>query len=386
MNCGEREFLLDASRLVWRVWRGRLPTGIDRACFEYAKHFGSRSQAILQFRGRVLVFSASDTDHLIGLLLAPRSEVRHRLIVLLAAAWSRARRKPPRAGMIYLNVGHTGLQEPGLIAWISANDVRAVYLLHDLIPITHPQFCRDGEDAKHESRVRNALSSAAGIISNSQATLDELARFACHCSMEMPSTVVAWIAGTDARTGGHEHKLERPHFVTVGTIEARKNHMILLRVWRRLMADMGSSAPILLIIGQRGWEAEAAEAILDRSGELKGRVRELAACSDEELAGWLSNARALLMPSFVEGFGLPVVEALQLGTPVIATDLPVYREVVGDIPTYLPPDDAEAWERTVRDFAGDSAERKRQKQAMNGYRAPDWPGHFAAVEQWLEGL
>jgi hypothetical protein len=71
---------------------------------------------------------------------------------------------------------------------------------------------------------------------------------------------------------------------------------------------------------------------------------------------------------------------------VIATDLPVYREVVGDIPTYLPPDDAEAWERTVRDFAGDSAERKRQKQAMNGYRAPDWPGHFAAVEQWLEGL
>jgi glycosyltransferase involved in cell wall biosynthesis len=174
--------------------------------------------------------------------------------------------------------------------------------------------------------------------------------------------------------------------VTVGTIEGRKNHLLLLRVWRRLVAELGESAPVLLIIGQRGWQATPVEAILDDPGELRSHVRELGACSDEDLIGWLAGARALLMPSFVEGFGLPVIEALQLGTPVIATDLPVYREVVGDIPTYLEPDDAAGWARAICEFIGDAAERQRQKQALNEYRPPDWPSHFARVEQWLQEI
>jgi glycosyltransferase involved in cell wall biosynthesis len=306
--------------------------------------------------------------------------------MLAPVAFLRARRGPPRRRMIYLNVGHTGLDDRALPAWISANSVRAVYMVHDLIPLTHPRFCRPGEAARHAVRMENAFASATGFILNSQATLDELAAFARTQHLSMPATLVAWISGYEIAVQKAPPPLERPYFVAVGTIEARKNHLLLLKLWKRLVDEMGEAAPILLIIGQRGWEAEAAHAILDCSAGLKGRVRELAACSDEKLAGWLSNARALLMPSFVEGFGLPVVEALQLGTPVIATDLPVYREVVGDIPTYLPPDDAQAWEQAVRDFTGDSLERERQKRAMTGYRAPDWPGHFAAVEEWLGRL
>jgi glycosyltransferase involved in cell wall biosynthesis len=90
------------------------------------------------------------------------------------------------------------------------------------------------------------------------------------------------------------------------------------------------------------------------------------------------------MPSFAEGFGMPVIEALRLGVPVIASDLPVFREIAGDIPTYLQPHDGVGWERTILDFREASSERERQVAAMRDYRAPDWPGHFDRVERWLD--
>ena len=102
---------------------------------------------------------------------------------------------------------------------------------------------------------------------------------------------------------------------------------------------VGDQAPDLIIIGQRGWEASEAIAMLDEPGPLQGHVHELGRCTDKEMGDLLTGARAMLMPSFVEGFGLPIVEALQLGVPVIASDLPVFRELAGGILTYLDPGD-----------------------------------------------
>lgn len=381
-----RVLLLDVSRLIWRVWRGRLPTGIDRVCLEYLRHFGPRSLAVVQYRSRRFVLSQRDSDRLFALLLEGGPSARRRLAALAPLAFIRSRRRPPAAGMRYLNVGHTGLHDTRLPAWIAANRIKAVYMIHDLIPVTHPQFCRPAEAQKHALRLENALASAAGIIVNSRSTLDQLAAFAQDRRAILPPTLVAWISGQSIAEPVGPTSVDREYFVTLGTIEARKNHLLLLRVWRRLVADLRGKAPLLLIVGQRGWEAEEAEAILDGVDPLKNHVCELSDCSDEQLVGVIRNARALLMPSFVEGFGLPVVEALQLGTPVIATDLPVYREVVGDIPTYLQPDDIEAWTNVIREFIGEPPERQRQKQVIKHFRAPDWHSHFAKVEQWLLGL
>jgi glycosyltransferase involved in cell wall biosynthesis len=202
----------------------------------------------------------------------------------------------------------------------------------------------------------------------------------------MPPAYTAWISGYRSDEKVEPIALERPHFVTVGTIEGRKNHLLLLRIWHRLVADLGRGAPLLVIVGQRGWKSEAATAMLDEIHQFDGAVRELGRCGDAELRGLLSGARALLMPSFAEGFGLPIIEALEAGTPVIASDLPVYREVVGGIPTYLDPDDSTAWESTIRAFAGDVPERERQTKLIRDYTAPHWAGHFAAVEEAVDRL
>jgi glycosyltransferase involved in cell wall biosynthesis len=380
-----REYLLDVSRLVWRVWRGGLPTGIDRVCLAYVEHFASRSQAVVQRGGHYFLLSPAHSDRLFD-LLRDGSARRLDLLRLAAAVWPATLRTAPPLGAIYLNVGHTGLNESTLPDWVARHRLRAVYLIHDLIPITHPQFCRPEEALKHSQRMKNVLTSAAGIIGNSRATVEDLQAFATAQALPMPPTIVARISGGRLPKNVPPRLLAKPHFVTLGTIEGRKNHLLLLDIWCRLVADLRGEAPVLVIVGQRGWKAERVIDQLDQLGELDGHIREFGTCDDEELAGWILGARALLMPSFAEGFGLPVIEALRIGTPVIASNLPVYREIAGDIPSYLDPADGGNWEHLIRSFIGESVERERQLARMKDYRAPNWDEHFAAVERWLQTL
>lgn len=382
-DANRQDILIDVSRLVWRMWTGRLPTGIDRVCLAYLDRYAADALAVVQKSGMMLVLSKVDSRKLFDLLAAGGAEFRRKLVAFVPRALVRAGGRPPRPGMAYLNIGHTGLEAAGLPLWIARNQIRAVYLIHDLIPITNPEFCRDGEREKHTRRMVNALGSASAVIANSGATLADLAAFASARGLPMPPGMAAWLAGQAQRPTLPRAAQERPYFVVIGTIEGRKNHILLLRMWRRLVERMGSSAPRLLIIGQRGWEADHALAMLDRCEALRGHVIELGRCYDEELARLLGGARALLMPSFAEGFGLPLVEALELGAPVIASDLPVFREIAGDIPTYLPSWDGVGWERAVSDFLEDCPERERQLGLLPAYSAPDWDDHFRKVDALL---
>jgi glycosyltransferase involved in cell wall biosynthesis len=308
------------------------------------------------------------------------------MLRLLAAALPALLFAKVRPGTIYFNVGHTGLNEPALPRWIAAHQVRAIYMVHDLIPLTHPQYCRAGEGVRHHQRMANMMASASGVIGNSQATLDVLADYAASRSWPMPPSLAAWISGPDAKTAPVEKMLDSPYFVALGTIEGRKNHLLLLDVWRTLISEMGRKAPTLVLIGQRGWESEHVQALLDQPALFSGKVIELNQCSDDDLASWIGGARALLMPSFAEGFGLPIVEALGLGCPVIASDLPVFREIGRSIPTFIGPADPKGWSNQIRDFIGPGPERARQIEEMKGFRAPGWAEHFARVDRWLGTL
>lgn len=382
----DRQILLDVSRLVWRIWTGRLPTGIDRVCLAYLDHFGSRARAVVQ-RGRLrLVLSPQHSRKLFALLRRGSHSFKRPLIALLSQAAARGSQHKDLRGAIYLNIGHTGLESRTLPSWLRRLGVKPVFLVHDLIPISHPQFCRDGEADKHRNRMINVLRSATGVIANSAATRDALAEFSVEQKLPLPETLVAWL-GTEHRPIARQPVAKpRPYFVMIGTIEARKNHMLALSVWRQLVKELGDLAPDLYVIGQRGWEADHVFDALDSDRVLADHVHELGRCNDETMLGLIDGARALLMPSFIEGFGIPVIEALHRGTPVIASDLPVFHEISSQIPLFLDPNDAAAWRAAVVDFCKDSPERNRQLALMGQFVTPDWNQHFAKVDAWLETL
>ncbi len=380
--------MLDVTRLIWRRWVGRLPTGIDRVCLAYLENYRGEAQAVIQWRGFRRILPEAASDRLFELLLHARPRVRRDLILFFGRERLRPKPRIPGGGRLYLNVGHTSLQEPRYLEWTRTSDVRPVYMIHDLIPITHPEYCRAGESERHVQRVRNMLESAVGIIGNSRATLDSLAAFANSAALSAPAMIAAPL-GTDLSDSSRQLQAppERATFVVLGTIEARKNHLLLLQIWERLICTHGADAPRLMIIGQRGWECDQVFKLLDHSEALRSAVIEVGRCSDAELDGYLRGARALLFPTLVEGYGLPLIEALALGTPVIASDLPVFHEIGQEVPDFIDPLDGSAWHAAIVDYAeADSLKRNAQIARLSAYRAPSWNDHFASVNAWLGTL
>lgn len=373
---------IDVTRLAARALAGRRPTGVDRVGLEYVTHFGAAARALVRHRGRWIQFGARQSQALFALLRAnePRG-IRSVVAAGYALHWRR------RRGALLLNTGHSGLDAASYADAVRRLSLRPLYFLHDLIPLTHPEYCRPGEATKHRQRLLTMLHTGAGLIVNSQATATDLRRWAATESVQIPPLVVAPIGTVTLPVVAGAAPLDVPYFVVLGTVEARKNHLLLLHVWRR-MAERGlAELPKLVIIGQRGWECEQVIDLLERCEALRGHVIEVGDCDDAQLANWLRHARALLFPSFTEGYGMPLPEALSVGLPVIASDLAVFREIAGDIPDYLDPLDGPAWQRAVLDYARpESAARAAQLERMRGYAAPTWEQHFEIVDAFVASI
>jgi glycosyltransferase involved in cell wall biosynthesis len=270
---------------------------------------------------------------------------------------------------------------------MKAQRVKSVFMVHDLIPLTHAEYSRPGVDGIHLRRIHTAFKYAEGLIVNSRATLDSLAAEADRANFPLPPAVVAHLAPGITQRPPAPRPLPTPYFVMLGTIEPRKNHWFILHVWRRLVEQLGAAAPKLIVIGRRGWECENVVDMLERCESLKGIVIEEAQCSDEQLHAYLQHAQALLFPSFVEGYGMPLAEALALKVPVLASDLGVFHEIADDIPDYLDPLDGPGWLARIQAYArAKSPERDAQLKRIERFREPTWAEHFEHVDGFLETL
>jgi glycosyltransferase involved in cell wall biosynthesis len=383
----ERKILIDITRLIGRFMKGRLPTGVDRVGLVYVRHFADHARAVVRYAGRALVFPKDASQALFGCLRSPSADFNRTVKRLVARQLLKLRGDRDLAGALFLNTGHSGLEHPSSVDLVRRAGLKAVFLLYDLIPITHPEFCRPGELEKHVARMNNVLRLARGVIAISQATLEEWERYAARAGHAVPTSIAAPLAPAELPLAGDARPMAEPYFVVLGTIEPRKNHWLLLQVWRRLVEQMGTGAPRLIVIGQRGWECENVVDVLERGTALRGFVVELPACSDQDLATWLRHSRALLFPSFVEGYGMPLVEALSAGTPVIASDLPVFHEIAGEIPDYLDPVDGVGWLARIASYAQiDSPERNAQLGRLAKFVPSTWAEHFRLVDNFLDRL
>jgi glycosyltransferase involved in cell wall biosynthesis len=405
--------LVDISRLIWRA-RRRAPTGIDRVELAYAQHFiaadGDRpAYAVLHLLGFVFAISPSGGRRFIEDLAARwqgsapttgwsnlRAVVRlycHSLSnVWFFGPFLRRKLRPYPGSPIFLVVSHHHVSRDHTIERIRCTlGVKTVCFLHDLIPIDYPEYFKPGWEQRYHQLASNVGRLFDAVIANSEAT----ARSLRTCLREEPdnagSRMAIRVAPPGVRTfqprpAACRAAQDRPYFAVLGTIEPRKNHLLLLNLWTRL-ASIVAAPPRLLVIGARGWENEQVVDMLERSRRLRGLVEEHNGLSDAEVGALLCDARALLLPSFAEGFGLPLAEALASGIPVICSDIPVFRELGRDAPEYLDPLALQSWSDAVVDYSRpDSRRRAAQMQRLAQWRAPCWTDHFIAVEQLLDDL
>jgi glycosyltransferase involved in cell wall biosynthesis len=395
------EIILDLSRLLSRTLHA-MPTGIDRVELVYARqllatipgqlHFAAINPfgfygrlpkaAVLRFLDETEARWASrETPGKAALLAAAAGS-------LTRLAPRRVPRPAPGIRRYYLQASPHHLHRPEQVrAKLRAEQARFLCLVHDLIPIEFPEYARPNGAAIHRRRINTMADCAAGLIANSRATADSMARF---LDVGHPVPIRVAHLGCDPLPGGGDAPppIPHPYFVMLGTIEPRKNHLLLLNLWRHMIETLGPErTPHLAIVGRRGWENENIIDMLDRCDAIRGHVHELAGLSDQSVSALLRHARALLLPSFAEGFGMPVTEALLGGTPVICSDLPALREAGGDIPDFIDPLDGRSWLAAIADYGNEpSPARARQIDRLEGWTPPTWPAHIATVLELVRDI
>lgn len=364
---------LDVTRLVSRAGRGVL-TGVDRVEFAWLKHLtaerradtrylvrSTRGYLLLDHRGaeRLLCFFTGsplpDRGDRISRLLGKGSDPRHRVeAALRPLALDRALpmglgRLIARAGdgrFTYLNLGHSNLWRATLGAFAAAPAARVAVLIHDLIPITHPDLVADDMPRRFAARLETVRRHADLVICNSEATRSDLEDHWQRHMASPPSIVAPLGIEPQKRCEGPR---DPRHFVMLGTIEPRKNHALMLDVWELLARDLPQDRmPELHIIGPTGWKVEDLMARLAHH-PLRGRFLHLhGPLPEAEVAAHLSRAVALLFPSLAEGFGYPPIEAALAGALPICSDLPVFRKTLGDCAVYHDARDAYLWSETIK--------------------------------------
>lgn len=391
------DVILDLSRLISRV-RHHTPSGVDRVEMAYARGLDARF-------GDRLQFAAVHPFGLYGRL--PRSRAlrfldalerrweseegqrgrRSHLDVLPSLIGLLPRRGEPGGG-VYVQASPHHLTRPALVRRILARErARFLCLVHDLIPIEYPEYARPNGARLHRTRIETVVALADGVIVNSAATGASLRPWLLEAGRDVPVHVALLGTETVAPRFASLDETQRPYFLCIGTIEPRKNHLLLLNLWRQMAGTQApESIPRLVIVGRRGWENEQIVDMLERCPALRGHVEELNGCSDARMHDLLHDARALLLPSFAEGYGMPVAEALSVGTPVLCSDLPALREAGGSVPEFLDPLDGPAWKALILDYVAAGPRRAAQMARMAEWHAPSWEQHIRIVCRAIEDL
>jgi glycosyltransferase involved in cell wall biosynthesis len=379
---------VDVTRLMRRHLAGIHHTGIDRVNLEYARWAHRKGGHLCIRQGTRLKTLSGDTwgEKLLGTEQPGNlGAKRHRRLALYLRSLALRQDIPDHAQVAVSTHSWLGCEDTW--NWTKSKKCRSFVFIHDLIPLQYPEYSQPQERENHERRVLNTLRWSAGIIVNSRCTESALRSHAETLGLPMPPILVAPLGHEfpKASAASAQFEISSPYFVVLGTIEPRKNHLLLLTLWRELVKRHGPATPRLVLLGRRGWECEQVVDLLERCTAIKPYVIEKNDASDEDLATFISGARALLMPSYAEGFGLPVQEALALGTPVISSPLPAIREFARDIPEYADTYDGVTWMRLIESYTGnESPLRRAQLQRLNAFQYNSWKVHFDLVEAFMK--
>jgi glycosyltransferase involved in cell wall biosynthesis len=255
----------------------------------------------------------------------------------------------PQPGDIFLGLDFvagvvTAQQE--YLEWMRNHGVRVYFIVYDLLPVKMPHAFPSGADVGHQKWLE-IITSFDGAICISRAIADELQAWQCaHGAKRLRPLEVGWFhLGADVENsvptkglpGDADQFLDilaqRTTFLMVGTIEPRKGHFQALAALDLLWQE-GADVNFV-VVGKQGWMMEELASQLRAHAEVNKRLFWLEGISDEYLEKIYGVSTCLIAASEAEGFGLPLIEAAQHGLPIIARDIPVFREVATDHAFYF---------------------------------------------------
>jgi glycosyltransferase involved in cell wall biosynthesis len=398
---------LDISRLLWRAVRSA-PGGIDRLELAMARHLleheasarfvftdGGVVRTLKPGLARRLIEGAAQrwagdprdaacgrvTAYLAGSQDAfplARSRLTDRQVPLVDLGRSllagllyrrgglRGEEADALQGSAYLNLSHRNLDNQKLFGALSRAESLLCYL-HDDIPLRTPGLAAPGSDQRFRRMLRHLGERPVRVVTNSAASRARILESAAAHGLRLARVeVVPPPVGSIFTERSAPGPAAQRFFLVPGLLTTRKNLAILAEACRRMPNSHGFD---IVFAGAPG--LDAAE-VLDLLDNIPPSIRLLRAerLSDHAMARLMRASVAVLAPSLEEGFDYPVHEALAMGVPVIASDIPAHREYVADFAELLDPRDAAAWSAALAAHLAGGARHAAALAAARRFATP----------------
>lgn len=284
------------------------------------------------------------------------------------------------------------LKRSHLLPILKANGVKLVVYVYDIIPITHPQFCHEQTVYNFMTYIGAYLQCADLIIASAQSTLDEIDKLLEQLNLPKIPGKVSWL-GSDFNIKNSDDTEINPEAVDavaagryvlmVGTIEPRKNHELVLEAFEHALFERGIN---LIFAGRIGWNVQAFEKKIEEHPKRNRQLFHLSGMNDATIDYLYRNAFCVAFPTFNEGFGLPIIEAFQRGTPVLASDIPILREVGGELCDYFDPNSWESFADTCMSWVENAERYEEVKRKVAKYQPVSWDTVTEKIENALETM
>lgn len=220
---------------------------------------------------------------------------------------------------------------------------KLVYTVHDLVFWMHPEFCTDATRLLCQRELLQSLARAAGFLFVSENSRREFSQIVPDWldHTQRPHALSPGASRFPRADAPRTYSSDSPWLI-VGSLEPRKNHACVLEAYERYLATSPQRRP-LIVAGGAGWKSEKLHARLSALADAGAPVRHLGYVSDADLAELYRTSFALLLPSWHEGFGLPLVEAFTAGLPAIVSDRASLPELAAAAAPTLAPDNPHVW-------------------------------------------
>lgn len=296
----------------------------------------------------------------------------------------------PKSGDIFLGIDLNALiinpVQTGLFDDWKRRGAKVVFTVHDILPITHTEWWPIGVPEGHAQWLRAILSVSNHVLSVSKTTQNEVLRWSREEGIETKQIKFDWFHlgadfdrldtfdGDDKAESGLEKGVssalrDKKVFLHVSTLEPRKGYADALDAFDRLWEEDKSIA--LIFVGKEGWHSESLVKRLLEHPLLGENLIWLKGISDKALKEVYERSDCLINPSYGEGFGLSLIEAAHNGLPIIARDIPIFREVLGDYGLFFTNDAGSSLEITVNNwlmrYGNDNRQLESAKISINSW-------------------
>jgi glycosyltransferase involved in cell wall biosynthesis len=236
----------------------------------------------------------------------------------------------------------------------ASDRVKIKVLIYDLIPLLHPEFSPKPFNQLYGKKLLALNQFAHSYFAISQCTANDLHQYLLNVGKRTNASIVTiplaqefpeWTGAAAVKTTIRtqiETMSQGSFVLCIGTVEQRKNPLALLAVWQRLAKEHGAEIPKLVFAGKSGWHIDEFKSIMKKTNCLDGHVIHIEDANDAELTYLLQNCLFTTYPSFYEGWGLPIGEALWFGKTCVTSSTSSMPEAGGDMCLYADPNDIEA--------------------------------------------